>query len=249
MAPEARRQVAEYLGGGTLQAADKTHPGPALYRRCSRGRSGSTAGRARLGIRQRAVYSSRCRDLSPDDVAHLELQWAFEFPGAIRARSQPAIAYGAVFTGSHDGTVYSLDLKSGCVRWTSKMTAEVRTAIVVGVAGGSILATSSPGPMLWMPTPASNFGTSRSTIIPTRLLPERQRSRRGFVCACFVAGSDDRCGCASTSVASFAGRLLRLRLGRVRFVGRRTPSPRSPGQSNHIPRHPCIRAIGCASLE
>lgn len=69
--------------------------------------------------------------LSAGDVAGLELKWAFAFPNALRARSQPAIAMGAVFVGSQDGTVYAFDLESGCERWAYQAGAEVRTAIVL----------------------------------------------------------------------------------------------------------------------
>jgi polyvinyl alcohol dehydrogenase (cytochrome) len=69
--------------------------------------------------------------LAAADLPRLELRWAFAFPGAQRARSQPAVAYGAVYVGSQDGTVYALDEESGCVRWTFRAPAEVRTAIVV----------------------------------------------------------------------------------------------------------------------
>ena len=64
-------------------------------------------------------------------MPRLDLKWALEFPGAIRARSQPAIAYGAVYVGSQDVTVYALDLHTGCVRWSYRNSAEVRTAIVL----------------------------------------------------------------------------------------------------------------------
>ncbi len=69
--------------------------------------------------------------LSVDDVPGLEVKWAFAYPNAFQARSQPVVAGGAVFVGSHDGTVYSLDAKSGCVRWTFRASAEVRTGIVI----------------------------------------------------------------------------------------------------------------------
>ena len=61
----------------------------------------------------------------------LALKWAFAFPDALRARSQPSIGYGAVFVGSHDGTVYAFDLETGCVRWTFQASAEVRTGVVL----------------------------------------------------------------------------------------------------------------------
>lgn len=66
-----------------------------------------------------------------DDVSKLKLKWAFAFPGANRARSQPTVAGGAVFVGGHNGNVYALDEETGCVRWTFRASAEVRTAVVV----------------------------------------------------------------------------------------------------------------------
>lgn len=65
------------------------------------------------------------------DLAKLKLKWSFKFPEAIRARSQPATAGGAVFVGSQNGTVYSLDQKTGCIRWTYNDIAEVRTSFVI----------------------------------------------------------------------------------------------------------------------
>jgi polyvinyl alcohol dehydrogenase (cytochrome) len=69
--------------------------------------------------------------LEAKDLGKLELKWAFRFPNAQRARSQPTIAMGAVFVGSQDGTVYALDKASGCVRWTFQASAEVRTPVVI----------------------------------------------------------------------------------------------------------------------
>ncbi len=69
--------------------------------------------------------------LDADDVSQLELKWAFAFPNALRARSEPGIGGGALYVGSQDGTVYALNAKSGCLRWAFRATAEVRTAIVV----------------------------------------------------------------------------------------------------------------------
>ena len=68
--------------------------------------------------------------LSKEDVPRLRLKWAFAYPDAIKARSQPVVAGGALFVGSHDGTVFSLDRKTGCVRWAFKASGEVRTGIV-----------------------------------------------------------------------------------------------------------------------
>jgi outer membrane protein assembly factor BamB/mono/diheme cytochrome c family protein len=77
-------------------------------------------------------------------LPRLELKWAFAFPNAQRIRSQPAIAYGAVYIGSQDGTVYALDEESGCVRWTFRAPAEVRTAIVVEPTSAALAREGTP---------------------------------------------------------------------------------------------------------
>jgi polyvinyl alcohol dehydrogenase (cytochrome) len=64
-------------------------------------------------------------------VGKLKLKWAFAYPAAVRARSQPGIAGGALYVGGNDGTVFALDRATGCARWTFHASAEVRTAIVV----------------------------------------------------------------------------------------------------------------------
>lgn len=148
----ARREVAEYLAGAPLEAGVPTHLAP----RCA-----APAGDARAGVARRARFQdsqppmalgwghdnaryipAAVAGLSREEVPGLELKWAFAFPGAIRARSQAAIAYGAIYVGSQDGTVYSLDLRSGCIRWTYRSSAEVRTAMVLEPKSAGGLATS-----------------------------------------------------------------------------------------------------------
>jgi polyvinyl alcohol dehydrogenase (cytochrome) len=69
--------------------------------------------------------------LDRKNVDKLKLKWAFGFEGANRARSQPAIAGGALFVGAQDGSVFALNRETGCVRWRYKASAEVRTGIIV----------------------------------------------------------------------------------------------------------------------
>jgi polyvinyl alcohol dehydrogenase (cytochrome) len=69
--------------------------------------------------------------LGLEDVQGLEVKWAFAYPNAIKARSQPTYGGGAIYVGSADGTVRALDAKTGCLRWTFQASAEVRTAIVI----------------------------------------------------------------------------------------------------------------------
>lgn len=71
--------------------------------------------------------------ITPANVGRLELAWAFGFPEAQRARSQPAVTEKAVFTGSQSGRVYALDRMTGCIWWTFDAKAEVRNAPVLDV--------------------------------------------------------------------------------------------------------------------
>ena len=126
------RAVAEYLTGTKFGAArDAAAP------RC-------TGAAARFDLaRAPAVYGwgqepdndhfvpADVAQLTPAQIPRLKLKWAFVYPGAVRARSQPSFAYGALYVGSENGTVYALDARTGCVRWTFSTTAEVRTPIVV----------------------------------------------------------------------------------------------------------------------
>ncbi|MFV0276538.1 MAG: PQQ-binding-like beta-propeller repeat protein [Parahaliea sp.] len=69
--------------------------------------------------------------LDRDNVNNLELAWVLAFPDAVRARSHPAAAGGAIYVGSQSGTVYALDRDSGCLRWSFRARGEVRTGIVI----------------------------------------------------------------------------------------------------------------------
>jgi polyvinyl alcohol dehydrogenase (cytochrome) len=74
------------------------------------------------------------------DLSRLTLKWAFGFPDASSAWAQPTVASGRVFVGSQNGTVYSLDAASGCIRWTFSAGGGVRTAIAIGPHGAGAAA-------------------------------------------------------------------------------------------------------------
>jgi polyvinyl alcohol dehydrogenase (cytochrome) len=132
LAPAERAALAEYLTGRALGSVATPPP-----LRCQ----GAAAEfdydeppvSAGWGVdrRNRRLHSAAEAGLAAQDVPRLALRWAFAFPHSTRARSQPAVAGGAVYVGSHDGTVYALDAASGCARWTFRADAEVRTAIVL----------------------------------------------------------------------------------------------------------------------
>ncbi len=127
----ARVAVAEYLGGQSL-ADSQAKP---EAQRCSGPAAkfdlNSPPAKAGWGMdrQNRRFVPAEIGGLAAADLPKLKLKWAFGYPKAQRARSQPLVALGAVYVGSQDGTVHALDFATGCTRWTFRASAEVRTAI------------------------------------------------------------------------------------------------------------------------
>ncbi len=78
--------------------------------------------------------------LSAAEVPRLKLRWAFGVPNTTTMLGQPTVAGGRVFFGAADGTVYSLDQKTGCTHWTYKAAGSVRSAITVAPLGSRFAA-------------------------------------------------------------------------------------------------------------
>jgi polyvinyl alcohol dehydrogenase (cytochrome) len=87
------------------------------------------------GASQQRFQPSERAGLRADAVPRLKVKWAFGFPGAQSAYGQPTVVGNRLFVGSADGTVYALAADSGCLYWTFKAGAGVRTAMSVGKAG------------------------------------------------------------------------------------------------------------------
>src|SRR6185436_12493290 len=74
--------------------------------------------------------------LTAADAPKLALKWAFGFPNGNSAYGQPSVAGGRVFVGADTGFVYALDAASGCIYWSFRANAGVRTAISIGKGSG-----------------------------------------------------------------------------------------------------------------
>jgi polyvinyl alcohol dehydrogenase (cytochrome) len=70
--------------------------------------------------------------LPADQVSKLKLKWAFGFPDVKMVYGQPTVAGGRVFIGVDTGQVYSIDASTGCLYWSFKADAPVRSAVSVG---------------------------------------------------------------------------------------------------------------------
>jgi polyvinyl alcohol dehydrogenase (cytochrome) len=75
--------------------------------------------------------------LNPENVSKLKLKWAFGFPNGNSAYAQPTTFGGRVFVAADTGYVYSLAANSGCIYWSFRADAGVRTAVVIGPGKGT----------------------------------------------------------------------------------------------------------------
>lgn len=131
LSDEQKKQVAEYLSGKSLESQAIEKPPPT----CDITDIDLNQSPRQLGwgvdLSNSRFQPAATGGLTAENAGGLELKWSFAYPNAIKARSQPTIAGGTVFVGSESGTVYALDAKRGCVRWTFRASAEVRTPVVV----------------------------------------------------------------------------------------------------------------------
>ena len=68
--------------------------------------------------------------LKPEQIPNLKLKWAFGFaPNSVA--SQPTVVGGRIFMGTMRGQIYSLDAKTGCVYWATKIRAGMRSTITI----------------------------------------------------------------------------------------------------------------------
>jgi polyvinyl alcohol dehydrogenase (cytochrome) len=134
-----RRAVAEFitgkkLGGDVTGSTVGRCPGQSPFRNPSSSPLWNGWG---PGVTNTRFQPASQAGLTAEQVPHLALKWAFGFPDAVSAWAQPSIAGGRVFVGSENGTVYSLDAKTGCIYWAFAAGGGVRTAITIGPKEGS----------------------------------------------------------------------------------------------------------------
>ena len=132
-----RRALAEYASGKPL-AADAGRAAMPKSSFCSAAlaaRPDPLSGPAWNGwghsILNTRFQSASAAGMTADDVPRLALKWAFGFPGATSAGTQPVVADGRVYAATAEGEVYVLDAKTGCIHWTLEVEASIRSAITL----------------------------------------------------------------------------------------------------------------------
>jgi len=171
-----RRAVAEFVTGktigGDVTGADKGRCStPAPIREDAREpawRGWSST------ITNTRFQSSEVAALRVADIPRLTLKWALGFPDASVAWAAPTVAGGRVYVGSQNGTVYSLDAKTGCIHWTFSAAGGVRTAIAVGPRDAR-----SPGRLYFGDTAASAYAVNADTghVVWTRKVDDHALAR------------------------------------------------------------------------
>jgi polyvinyl alcohol dehydrogenase (cytochrome) len=134
-----RRLVAEFITGRAVHA--RTEP---AIGRCARGATpfadspGTPSWNGWSPSLDNTHFQPESQaGLTAATVPSLKLKWAFGFPDASSAWSQPTIVGGRLFIGSQNGTVFSLDAKSGCIAWTFTARSGVRGSVSIARRAGT----------------------------------------------------------------------------------------------------------------
>ncbi|MGE3692846.1 MAG: PQQ-binding-like beta-propeller repeat protein, partial [Novosphingobium sp.] len=133
LSEEQRTQVAEYISGRKLGASAAQTALNMCSGQAARFDMYEPPAFTGWGLDPENSHAVTAKNagISQANLPRLRLKWAFGMPNSSRMRSQPAVAGGAILVGNHNGTVYTLDRETGCVRWAFAAQSEVRTGIVV----------------------------------------------------------------------------------------------------------------------
>ncbi|MGH9715952.1 MAG: PQQ-binding-like beta-propeller repeat protein [Candidatus Acidiferrales bacterium] len=138
LTPQERTAVALYLSAAAPKAAPPL-PASAFCNANTQPFQYSSSGPAwtgwSTGVANTRFQNSADAGLTKSDVPKLKLKWAFALGDETDARSEPAVDGGRIFLGTGSGDVYSLDARTGCIYWTTKIGGSIRSAVVIGPTG------------------------------------------------------------------------------------------------------------------
>jgi polyvinyl alcohol dehydrogenase (cytochrome) len=158
LSDEDKRQIVEFITQRPLEA-DTTRP----QFQCKPekhwfdyGQHPLASGWGMTNTQNTRFILAKVANLSKDKLKQLKLKWAFALPFTDTARSQPALAGGAVFVGGQDGDMYALDAQTGCMRWHFKAKDAVRTAVTIADWEGGQRRTETTAPTIYFGDAAAN---------------------------------------------------------------------------------------------
>lgn len=141
LSPSEKQVLAAYLGGRPLDLSD------AGSAKSMRDHCGSNAPIENISsspawngwgvnLANTRFEGGQAAGITAQQVPQLKLKWAFGFPNGDTSFGQPSIVGDRVFVGSDIGYFYALNADTGCVYWSYRAQATVRTAATVGPVVG-----------------------------------------------------------------------------------------------------------------
>jgi polyvinyl alcohol dehydrogenase (cytochrome) len=98
----------------------------------------AVVGRWGINAENTATLADGASAINSENVARLELAWAFGLPDTSDARSQPVITQDTLFIAVTSGHLFALDRASGCIKWHTTLAAPPRTALTLGTTLGAM---------------------------------------------------------------------------------------------------------------
>ena len=159
-------------------------------------------------VRNTRSQTAAAAGLSPAQVSRLQLKWSFGFPGATALYAQ-TVYDGRLYVSSNAGYIYSLDADSGCVHWSFRAQAVVRSSFTIGrlsrtntrlaiffgdIRGTAYALDASTGALIWKTltdthplsritgTPVLNEGR---LYVPVTSLEEPEAGQGNYACCTF----------------------------------------------------------------
>ena len=94
------------------------------------------------GVQHSFNVGSGCSSINTTTASTLVPSWVMHTPDSITA--SPAIADGTAYVGSWDGTFYAIDIATGAVKWTFRISSHARTAFGRIVSSATIDSYTDP---------------------------------------------------------------------------------------------------------
>lgn len=137
LSPDERKSVSSYLGRPAPKTASIPSSGAcATNTKAPRASSvGASWTSWSPDVTNTRFQKADGAGITAADVPKLQLKWAFSLGDETEARTPPALAGGKLFFGTGGGTVYSLDARSGCIHWSTKVDGGIRSGVTVGKTG------------------------------------------------------------------------------------------------------------------
>lgn len=133
---DQKRMLAEFFGGHPLGSTDAGEAAHMTNRCASNPPLGDLAASPSWNGWGNDLDNSRFQPapaagLTADDLPRLKLKWAFGIPFGGETSGQPSVADGRVFFGQDTGFAYSVSAATGCVYWSYRADAQIRTAALI----------------------------------------------------------------------------------------------------------------------